>query len=464
MAASQWAEGMLGSLCLGATLPLALSSFREWRDCRELATIAAPAGAGAGGALQGSEQAQQQLRAMWLHRAVDIMYQLTIGLDAASTHAILWRLAAGDAVRVAAAQALAWVASAAGRALTTNWWKRAVASGWLAPRTIWAISRAMLAVSPLAALKCGSLSSWAWWHMAAWGLNPNSAAEQSGCWQRDVAKRDAAGSGAAARYAQNTGSWCGAAGFAAAWVGAKLLRGGRGGLSHRICVGVSLGQSALILLLLGRGAGDHAAGATSSTRPQQPRRALTAVARRRQQRRAAVAVVQQQRPLPPPPAEFSSLGLMLSHGGAPARRLALGSACMLLSQSVRVLADATCLGPLGWQPHELVVFGESDTKQPIQPTLLTALCHHLPGASMVTAARWLLRLPTRWYVQLGRQPDRVSPLQQPAPATLPRRRHRGAAHEHPPGTACCGRQPGCSGRGALRCPSGRRPAEGQLAG
>ena len=30
---------------------------------------------------------------------------------------------------------------------------------------------------------------------------------------------------------------------------------------------------------------------------------------------------------------------------------------MLLSQSSRVLSDATCLGPLGWRPHELVVFG-----------------------------------------------------------------------------------------------------------
>lgn len=293
----------LGGLTLGSVVPLAVSA---WREARE------PSARGA-------------LTMLWTHRLIEVCWSVAAGLNAASTHGKLLFWADGDTKRIAAAHAVGWTAAAAARALGPL-------PGWAAlveryPRAIWALGRLGMALDHLASLRCTSLKGWAGLHAICWGVTPlrSSLVAQGVCWRASAAY--AGGPDAAARagrWKTWTGNWSGAAGCAAAWGGARLMRVGRGDLTHKISMALCAAQAVLVY------ATPRVRGAASSGRQRRKRE---------------------------PPAPMRQLALCVYEGGTTGRRLALAAMCAIGSDAARVCGDALCLGPLGWRPTELAVYG-----------------------------------------------------------------------------------------------------------
>lgn len=305
-AMEQWATNALGGLCAGWVLPLGASTVRELRE----------------GARPGA------LRVVWTHRVLEMCWNAALGLDAAATHGKLLAWAGGDGARVAAAHALGWTAAAVARAVgpLPGWGRLAHAH----PRMVWALGRLGMVLGHLASLNCTSLEAWARLHALCWGLNPlrSSLAAQAVCWRGTVAAGDTT---RAAKWKRTTGDWGGAAGFAAAWFGARLVHAGLGDRTHKICIGLCIFQAVMVFAtprISQGGRGDE---------------------RRRRRRRPSRR--------PPSPRPFARLAELLCHGGAVGRRLALAALCATGSEAVRVCGDAVCLGPLGWRPTELAVYG-----------------------------------------------------------------------------------------------------------
>jgi hypothetical protein len=300
----RWASDSLCGLALGSVLPLLVSAIREWRE---------------------SEGSRGAMQALWSHRLLDVCWSVGLGLDAASTHGKLLLWADGDTFLIAAAQALGWTAAAAARVLGPL-------PGWSAfterrPRTVWALGRLGMALDHLASLRCQTLVGWARLHAACWCFAPlrSSFTAQGICWRGSAA--GSAGPARAAKWKTASGNWAGAAGFGAAWYGARMVRAGQGDLAHTVSIALCAAQALLVFTTprlrptrQRRGGGSAGSGAGSSSRA-----------------RAAS-----------PSSPLQQLARVICEGGSAGRQIVVATACSVASDAARVCADAFCLGPLAW--------------------------------------------------------------------------------------------------------------------
>lgn len=308
----RWAGDSLCGLAIGALLPLSVSAVREVRESR-------------------AAEDWRVMRVVWAHRLLDIGWSVGLNLDAASTHQKLLLWSGGDTSLIVTAQALAWTAAATARLLGPL-------PGWYTamdrhPRAVWALGRLGMAVDHAASLHCGSLVGWARLHAACWCFAPmrSSFTAQGVCWQATVGA--SVGPGRAAKLKSATGNWSGAAGFAAVWWGARLVRAGRGNLVHTISIGLYVLQAFIVFCT-----------------PRLLTRRRRSAGRRRNHSGARDARA------PPRPDALRQLARVVC-AGPTGRWIAVAAACAAASDSARICADAFCLGPLGWHPTELAVYG-----------------------------------------------------------------------------------------------------------
>ena len=310
----RWAADSLCGLAIGALVPLSVSAAREVRESRAV------------------DDGRRVLRIVWAHRLLDIGWSVGSSLDAAATHSKLLVWCAGDTSLIVTAQALAWTAAAAARLLGPF-------PGWSSvverhPRAVWALGKLGMAVDHAVSLRCGSLVSWARLHAACWCFAPmrSGLTAQGLCWQATVGAT--VGSVRATKLKKATGNWSGAAGFAAAWWGARLVRANRGDLAQTISVGLYVVQAVVVFC---------------TPRISFTRRRHNVIHRGNRGGAGGGRVTKR-------PVALSELARVICDGPN-SRWIAVAAACAIASDSVRICADALCLGILGWRPTELAVYG-----------------------------------------------------------------------------------------------------------
>ena len=309
----RWAADSLCGLAIGTLVPLSVSAVREVRQSRA---------AGDDGLV---------LYSAWAHRLLDIGWSVGSSLDAAASHSKLLMWSAGDTSLIVTAQALAWTAAAAARLLGPF-------PGWSSvverhPRTVWALGKLGMAVDHAAWLRCGNLVSWARLHAACCCFAPmrSGLTAQGVCWQATVGA--SVGPVRAAELKKATGNWSGAAGFAAAWWGARLVRANRGDLAHTISVGLYVVQAVAVFCT-----------------PKMFTKRRHNVLHRGNRGGAGRGRVAKR------PVALNELARVICDGPN-SRWIAVAAACGIASDSARICADALCLGLLGWRPTELAVYG-----------------------------------------------------------------------------------------------------------